>query len=33
MKRYELTKEQWEHIKELLPPERAGMWDRLPNDN
>ena len=25
MKRYELTKEQWEHIKELLPPETAGM--------
>ena len=23
MKRHELTKEQWEHIKELLPPETA----------
>ena len=24
MKRYELTKEQWEHVKAALPPERTG---------
>ena len=24
MKRYELTKEQWEHVKAELPPERTG---------
>ena len=28
MKGYELTKEQWEHIKELLPPKTAGMRGR-----
>ena len=28
MNRYESTKEQWEHLKELLPPERAGKRDR-----
>jgi transposase len=28
MKRYELLKEQWERIKELLPPERAGKRGR-----
>ena len=24
MKQYELTKEQWEHVKAELPPERTG---------
>ena len=33
MKRHELTKEQWEHIKELLPPERAGKRERPRKDN
>ena len=33
MKRYELTKEQWEHIKELLPPETAGMRGRPRKDD
>ena len=28
MKRYELTKEQWERIKELLPAEQTGKRGR-----
>lgn len=28
MKRYELTKEQWERIKPLLPPEETGKRGR-----
>ena len=30
MKRYELTKEQWERIKPLLPPEETGKRGPLP---
>ena len=33
MKRYELTKGQWERIKELLPPERAGKRGRPRKDD
>ena len=33
MKQYELTKEQWERIKELLPPERIGKRGRPRKDN
>lgn len=33
MKRYELTKGQWECIKELLPPERAGKRGRPRKDD
>ncbi len=29
-KRYELTKEQWERVKPLLPPEETGKRGRLP---
>ena len=28
MKRYELTKEQWERVKAILPPERTGQRGR-----
>jgi len=33
MKRYELTKEQWERIKPLLPPEETGKRGRPWKDN
>ena len=33
MKRYELTKEQWERIKPLLPPETTGKRGRPRKDN
>ena len=33
MKRYELTKEQWERIKSLLPPEEMGKRGRPRKDN
>ena len=33
MKRYELTKEQWERIKRLLPAETAGKRGRPRKDN
>lgn len=33
MKRYELTKEQWNQIKPLLPPERLGMRGRPRKDD
>ncbi|WP_207303547.1 transposase [Intestinimonas timonensis] len=33
MKRYELTKEQWERIKPLLPPEETGKRGRPRKDN
>ena len=33
MKRYELIKAQWERIKELLPPERAGKRGRPRKDD
>ena len=33
MKRYELTKEQWERIKLLLPPEETGKRGRPRKDN
>ncbi|MCI8849843.1 MAG: transposase [Oscillibacter sp.] len=33
MKRYKLTKEQWAHIKELLPPKTAGMRGRPRKDD
>ena len=33
MKRYELTKEQWEHVKKLLPTERAGKRGRPRKDD
>lgn len=33
MKRYELTKEQWERVKQLLPPERTGKRGRLRKDD
>ncbi|MCQ5029896.1 transposase, partial [Flavonifractor sp. DFI.6.63] len=33
MKRYELTKEQWERIKPLLPREETGKRGRPRKDN
>nr|WP_300129960.1 IS5 family transposase [uncultured Butyricicoccus sp.] len=33
MKRYELTKEQWERVKPLLPPEKTGQRGRPRKDN
>ena len=33
LKQYELTKEQWERIKPLLPPEETGKWGRPRKDN
>ena len=33
MKRYELTKEQWERVKPLLPPEETGKRGRPRKDN
>ena len=33
MKRYELTKEQWERVKALLPPEETGKRGRPRKDN
>lgn len=33
MKRYELTKEQWNRIKPLLPPEKTGKRGRLRKDD
>lgn len=33
MKRYELTKEEWERIKPLLPPEETGKRGRPRKDN
>lgn len=33
MKRYELTKEQWERIQGLLPPEQTGKKGRPGKDN
>ena len=33
MKRYELTKEQWERIELLLPPKETGKRDRSHKDN
>ena len=33
MKRYELTKEQWERVQPLLPPERTGKRGRPRKDN
>ena len=33
MKRYELTKEQWERVKLLLPPEEKGKRGRPRKDN
>ncbi len=33
MKRYKLTKEQWERIKLLLPPERTGKRGRPRKDD
>ena len=33
MKRYELTKEQWERVRPLLPPEETGKRGRPRKDN
>lgn len=33
MKQYELTKEQWERVKRLLPPERTGKRSRPRKDD
>jgi transposase len=33
MKRYELTKEQWEHVKAELTPERTGKRGRPRKDD
>ena len=33
LKQYELTKEQWERIKPLSPPEETGKWGRPRKDN
>ena len=33
MKRYELTTEQWERVKPLLPPEETGKRGRPRKDN
>ena len=33
MKRYELTKEQWERVKQVLPPERTGKRGRPRKDD
>ena len=33
MKRYELTKEQWERVKAVLPPERTGKRGRPRKDD
>lgn len=33
MKRYELTKEQWERVKAILPPERTGQRGRPRKDD
>lgn len=33
MRRYELTNEEWERIKEMLPPERTGKKGRPSKDN
>ena len=33
MKRYELTKEQWERVKAMLPPERTGQRGRPRKDD
>ena len=33
MRRYELTSEEWERIKELLPPERTEKKGRPSKDN
>lgn len=33
MKRYELTKEQWERVKPLLPPEETEKRGRPRKDN
>ena len=33
MKRYELTTEQWERVKAVLPPERTGQRGRPRKDN
>lgn len=33
MRRYELTNEEWERIKDLLPPERTGKKGRPCMDN
>ena len=33
LKQYELTKEQWERIKPLLPPEETGKRGRPRKDN
>lgn len=33
MRRYELTNEQWEQIKDYLPPERTGKRGRPGKDN
>ena len=33
MKRYELTKEQWERVKKLLPAERSGKRGRPRKDD
>ena len=33
MKRYELTKEQWDRIKPMLPPEETGKRGRPRKDN
>lgn len=33
MKRYELKKEQWDRIKQMLPPEETGKRERPHKDN
>ena len=33
MKRYELTKEHWEQVKAVLPPERTGKRGRPRKDD
>jgi transposase len=33
MKRYELTPQQWERVKDLLPPESSGKRGRPRKDN
>lgn len=32
-KRYEITNEEWERIKEMFPPERTGKKGRLAKNN
>lgn len=33
MRRYELTKEQWERVKAVLPPEKTGKRGRPRKDD